>query len=56
MIYSVELTHKADGRREISRNFDRIGQARRWAKWLLTLHFVAASRILQGGPGGMEVK
>ena len=55
MIYAVELTIAATGERQISRLFQTIAAARKWAKWLRTLHYVASARIMAGGAGGMEV-
>lgn len=54
-IYTVEFA-KFGGAYEYSRSFTRIGQARKWAKWLRGQAFNASVRIMQGGPGGMEVK
>jgi hypothetical protein len=46
----------ADGIAQISRIFQTIGAARRWAKWLSGFSWASNVRIMKGGAGGMEVK
>ena len=55
MVYAVEVTVSATGVREISRFFNTIAAARKWAKWCRKQSFVSAARIMAGGAGGMEV-
>jgi hypothetical protein len=43
-----------DGQETVSRYFDSIKAARKWAKWLSSQSFAAAVRIMRGGPGGEE--
>jgi hypothetical protein len=50
-MYAVEITTQ-DGP-VISRFFTTIKAARRWAKWTSQTW---PTRIMQGGPGGMEVR
>lgn len=51
-MYAVEI--EIGGTREISRIFETIRAARKWAKWLATQDF-GGVRIMRGGPGGEEV-
>jgi predicted ATP-grasp superfamily ATP-dependent carboligase len=48
--FAVEIT--ISGRPEISRFFSTLTAARKWAAFCAKL---GATRILAGGPGGMEV-
>jgi hypothetical protein len=48
--FAVEIT--VSGRPEISRFFSTLAAARKWARFCSKLH---PTRILAGGPGGMEV-
>lgn len=52
IFYSVEITTKA-GNREIAGNADNIKAARKLAKVMATSF---PTRIMAGGPGGMEVR
>jgi hypothetical protein len=53
--YAVTAVY-ADGNEQVSRFFDTLRAARRWAKWLASQDFARKVRIMAGGPGGMEVK
>lgn len=48
--FAVEIT--ISGRTEISRFFTTLAAARKWARFCSKL---GATRILAGGPGGVEV-
>jgi hypothetical protein len=51
----LAVTFKAaDGNEVVSRYFDTIKAARKWAKWLASQSFASAVRIMRGGPGGEE--
>jgi hypothetical protein len=53
-IYAVEITTNLRGT-EISRYFQTIHAARKWAKWLSSQSYCAGVRILRGGMGGEVV-
>jgi hypothetical protein len=52
--YAVTFQDHA-GIETVSRFFDTIKAARKWAKWLGQQRFANAVRIMQGGAGGMQV-
>jgi hypothetical protein len=54
-IYAVTAIY-ADGQEQVSRFFDTLRAARKWAKWLASQDFARQVRIMAGGAGGMEVK
>lgn len=53
--YAVTAVY-ADGQEQVSRFFDTLRAARKWAKWLTGQTFTRQVRIMAGGAGGMEVK
>jgi len=55
MVYAVEVTSSATGVREISRFFNTIAAARKWAKLCRKQSFWDEVRILAGGAGGTKV-
>ena len=55
-IYAVTAVYTATNQEEVSRFFDTLRAARKWAKWLASQNFARQVRIMAGGAGGMEVK
>ena len=53
-IFAVTFIN-ADGQETVSRFFQTKRAARSWVKWLKSTNFGRNARIMQGGPGGMEV-
>ena len=53
--YTVSFLSNVSGNREFSRSFDRLVNARKWAKLLASKAYVAEIFIHQGGPGGLLV-
>jgi hypothetical protein len=45
-----------EGQATLSRVFDTLRAARKWAKWLAGQRFATNVRIMRGGLGGEEVK
>ncbi len=45
-----------DGQETVSRFFQTLRAARKWAKWLSAQKFAANVRIMRGGPGGEPVQ
>lgn len=45
-----------DGQETLSRFFQTIRAARKWAKWLSDQKFATNVRIMRGGPGGEPVQ
>jgi hypothetical protein len=45
-----------DGNETVSRFFQTIRAARKWAKWLASQHYAANVRIMRGGSGGEPVQ
>lgn len=52
--YAITFESKVSGQTEVSRTFATIRVARKWADFYRG--FAGNVRIMQGGPGGMEVK
>ena len=46
----------ADGQETVSRFFQTIRAARKWAKWLASQAWASNVRIMRGGPGGEPVQ
>lgn len=46
----------ADGQETVSRFFQTIRAARKWAKWLASQHYAANVRIMRCGSGGEPVQ
>jgi hypothetical protein len=53
--YTVLFLSNVSGNREVSRSFDRLANARKWAKSVNSKAYVAETFIYQGGPGGLLV-
>lgn len=45
-----------EGQETLSRFFQTIRAARKWAKWLSGQNYAANVRIMRGGPGGEPVQ
>ena len=55
MFYSVCFYHSTTGEHTLSRSFQTIRAARKWAKWLGQQSYAARTAIYRGGPGGEVV-
>ena len=53
-IYTVTFRNE-EGNETVSRHFHTLRGARAWVRWLNKTNFGHYVRIMQGGPGGMEV-